>query len=197
MLHRAQEAGWRSATIDTMALLQAFTVRELRTPDRGCIAIKGRQFTCDGLSLYNGGKVEVAIPRYGEIQAVAVFAPDGTFIGAAREDRPFHFLDPEGAAEAARRDKIDRQTVAALARTVEPLDIAGLAVESGRRAAGLPAPMPTDVLPISDRTAAVARALAEPPEEAFRRKQREKDAAITRRLEKIEREKIERQKEAS
>ncbi|WP_160140550.1 transposase domain-containing protein [Blastochloris tepida] len=197
MLRRAQEAGWRAATIDPMALLQAFTVREARTPDRGCIAVKGRPFTCDGLSLYNGEKVEVAIPRYGEIQVVAVFAPDGTFIGAAREDRPFHFLDPEGAAEAARRDKVDRQLIADLRKTVEPIDIAGLAVESGRRAAGLPAPMPADVLPISDRTATVARALAETPEEALRRIQRERDAAINRRLAQIEREKIERQKEAS
>ena len=197
MLHRAQEAGWRAATIDPMALLQAFTVRETRTPDRGCIAVKGRPFTCDGLSLYNGEKVEVAIPRYGEIQAVAVFAPDGTFIGAAREDRPFNFLDPEGAAEAARRDKVDRQLIADLRKTVEPIDIAGLAVESGRRAAGLPAPMLADVLPISDRTATVARALAETPEDALRRRQREVDAAINRRLAQIEREKIERQKEAS
>jgi hypothetical protein len=168
--------GWQGTAIDAKALLIAFSDAKVKTLRQGCFSHKGDVYTCPELQGFLGDKIVALVPKYGEWSQIPVRDEAGNLLGFAEKDRPYHFLDPEGAKEAGRRSRISADAIRDLARAVPAVD-----PNAERRAfvAALPTLPPAPVgavIGLTDETAAIASRITETGADRADRKRREAEA---------------------
>jgi hypothetical protein len=169
-------AGWQRTAIAPNALLVAFSEPKVKTLRQGCFSHKGNVYTCPELQAFRGDQVIALVPKYGEWSLIPLRDENGNLLGFAEKDKPYHFLDPEGAIEAQRRSSASAGAIRELARSVPTVD-----PNTERRAFvdHLPALPPAPVgavIGLTDETAAIASRITETGTERANRKRREAEA---------------------
>jgi hypothetical protein len=136
-LPKAVEAGWGMTVVNPDALRLAFSRPERRKLHQGAIRFGNRLWTNDALLSYQGDHVTLLVPQYEEHNRLAVRDDRDRFLCFVEPDVPFGFLDPRGAQESGRRDRLQRRALRDLDRSAPDLD---LLEERSVAVAALPAP---------------------------------------------------------
>jgi hypothetical protein len=167
---QALKAGWQRSDVEIEALCAAFSTEETRQVVQGGISVNGERWTCAALQTYLRDRITVLIPKFEDWNFLPLKDPSGRIIGYAEPDRPFHYLDPEGARESARRAQRFNQAITRAGREVPLIDRVGEAFAAARLAPPAPAVPSRGVVTISEQMEGVARRLSESPETRMRRK---------------------------
>jgi len=116
-------AGWHSTILDPWDLSVAFS-RELVKPVRtgGAIRLDGKDYAADALLSYVGRRVLVRQPLFGNRELLFVFTEHGEPITLAQPSNVYAFGDPRGAGEQARREKLLKADLKAMAAQAPHLD---------------------------------------------------------------------------
>ena len=166
--------GWAKTEVDPYAFFTAFSTEETREGWQGRISVKGRFWTCDALCSYARGRVIVLIPKFEQWDRLPVKDERGRLLGFAEPEKPYDFLDPAGAKESARRQKLRVVAVRELdasAPTIDPLtDTLDLARELPKEA---PAPIGA-LVTASDHARAIAQGVKESPKAKRAREEAER-----------------------
>ncbi|OJF91042.1 hypothetical protein AX761_06165 [Rhizobium sp. 58] len=129
------DAGWKATLLNPHDLLTVFTQPETRVVEKHGFSVKGMRWTCDGLLEYFGRTVLVHIPKFHSFGELLVTDANGNTIGVAVADREYHVLDPRGAQESARRDKVRKSKLREMDRSVADVDVGAELIAFGRNAA--------------------------------------------------------------
>jgi hypothetical protein len=117
------EAGWKRITIDPHALDAVFATDVSPKVRDGFIRVGGDDYYDDALLDFIGMPVHARLPKVGDPARVAVLDRDRRVLCfAERATRPM-FGDVEGAREQARRAKLARASVRALAADTTSIDL--------------------------------------------------------------------------
>jgi DNA-binding transcriptional ArsR family regulator len=104
------QIGWQPVRCDRDAFDALICKCETRSLRQGVIQINGQRFYHDELAATVADKVDVRIPLRSDANRVGVW-DDGQFLCWAVPDTPFDMLDPEGAKEAGRRQRLHLDAV--------------------------------------------------------------------------------------
>jgi hypothetical protein len=103
--NEAVEAGWMKTHVEPDAFFAAFSTRQLRQIHNGHIRVDGRYWTCDALYSFMR-RVFVLIPKFEKWDRLPIEDERGNLLGFAEPDEGFGYLDPAGAKESSRRQKL-------------------------------------------------------------------------------------------
>ena len=119
----ALDAGWRPKGVDLQTLAEVIGSRKECTVTRGFVRFDKKRFTSDRLCRfeYDKAKVSVIVPMLGDFPP-SVYDEKGRFIDLVYEKQRGKFLDPAGAKEAKRLEKIWNRSAAELADQAPPED---------------------------------------------------------------------------
>ncbi|WP_395029779.1 Mu transposase C-terminal domain-containing protein [Alcaligenes aquatilis] len=152
------DAGWTKTGVSPQVLLLAFAEEGKRKASRGYISWNGVEYYDDALLPYTGQSLTVRVARHSPDYCF-VFDAKRTLICAAGVAPTFGFLDPAGAKEQARREKVMRRHVAEVRENSSRLDLVGEMREVVKGSpAMVQAPTGTTVA-ISDEAAQMLRGL--------------------------------------
>lgn len=133
---RHLEAGWTKTDAPEQVLLIAFANEDTRVIRGGYLSWNGTEYYDDKLLSQTGQTLKVRVakhdPRY------AFVFDDRKLICAAGIAQEFGFLDPAGAKEQARRNKILRRYMSSLKNDCDRLDL----VDEMQRVVAAAGPMP-------------------------------------------------------
>ncbi len=124
--------GWAATIIDPDRLHTVFTRPETRKVRQHGISVGGRKWTCDELDVYFEEIVTVHVPQYHGYNALRLTGSNGEFIGIARPEEEFTFLDPRGAKRSAERVKRRNRALRRADNSVPSINIGAELLELGR-----------------------------------------------------------------
>ncbi len=134
--------GWGRTDIDPMALMIAFSALDTRTVTKGGFSFRGEDWTCDALDSYLSRQITIRVPKYHTWDCIPVFDMSGQYLGLARPQRAYGFLDPAGAREANVRQRKHLLAVQHLDRSAPDIDAMEELIAFGRsRPPALEAPI--------------------------------------------------------
>lgn len=117
------EKGWGAIVMDSTNFDAIFSEPHSREVRNHSVQVGGRTWTCPELDGYLGSKVVVRIPVYHGFNELRLEDTKGAFLGIARPDRQFDYIDPRGAQTSAARKKATRAAIAAASRSVPDVDM--------------------------------------------------------------------------
>lgn len=126
--------GWKATLLDPQGLLTVFTEPDTRVVEKHGVSVKGMRWTCDGLLGYFGRTVTVHIPKFHSFGELLITDANGNMIGVAVADQEYHVLDPRGAQESSRRDKVRKSKLREMDRSVADVDVGAELIAFGRSA---------------------------------------------------------------
>ncbi|WP_423395604.1 Mu transposase C-terminal domain-containing protein [Burkholderia sp. LMG 21824] len=132
----AIDAGWCKTDIDEDALLLAFARVGTRVADRGYVSWEGVDYYHDDLLPYTGQRLTVRVADH--VRDRAFVCNGDTLLCVARPDHAYSFLDPQGAKESARRQRVMKRHISTLKSQAPALDM----VDEMARFNAASAPMP-------------------------------------------------------
>ncbi|MEQ8960850.1 MAG: hypothetical protein RLP02_23495, partial [Coleofasciculus sp. C2-GNP5-27] len=115
--------GWQRMDIDHERLPWAFTRPEKRTISQGGFSYKSRRYTGPEIErLQAGTSIIVHVPICGGIEELPVHTADGVFCRAT-VDIFYDASDTNGAREASRRQRANKQAITEMKRDVVDIDM--------------------------------------------------------------------------
>lgn len=155
------DEGWTRASVEEASLLAVFCKRQNRMVRQGTVSVDGVPFYNDALlGIPAGAVVDVGVPKWGDASRILIWRNTGDFLCIAEPDRAFLSGDPDGAREAARRQKVQRGTLANLRKTRTPIDGARTIADEAARG-GHPMPARAGaVISIAPHISEAGRAIA-------------------------------------
>ena len=160
--------GWQKTAVNPDAMRVAFSNEVPRVVRQGCFRHDNRLWSCPELQAYQGHNISVRVPKYGDWSRLPVFA-EGKLLGVATPERAFDVLDPDGAREAHRRQKLHRDGLRRLASSVPDLDVINERAATLAELGAMPSAPVLRILQPSDKGAEVLEALSETEEQRDRR----------------------------
>ena len=174
------EAGWTMTSVDENTLRIAFSEEQVRKVTRGRIQYAGQYWICDELKKYQGKSVVALIPKYERWDRLPLKDEKGGRLGFAFPDTAYGYLDPAGAIESARREKLFRSGVRELEQQIDKVDVQQ---EIESNIVRLPPPVRAPIgatLSPSDMAQEIITGMDEPEHERKLRKMREIDRETAR-----------------
>lgn len=180
------EAGWKKTAVDADAFLAAFSIEKRVKNNGGSVKADGRVWTCDALAACVDEYIIVLIPKFQQWDHLPIKDVRGNLLGFAEEDRPFGFLDPAGARESKRRQRIRLISTQDHYKSAPTIDVEAELQKLAQTAPKqLPAPIGACVT-ASDAARTIAQGVKEGPKakqervEAERRREHEQQRALSK-----------------
>lgn len=159
---QAVGAGWQRTDIDPHDLMMAFSEEGRKKVTKSTITVGKRVLFHERLFGFSGEHVRVRLPKHPE----QVYRRD----------------DTAGAVEAGRRKKAANAVAREMAAEVNPLDVAGLMIESASRQAPSPVPRSKGKIAAAEGRIEAGRQILETPEMAQTREVEEAQRHLKERL---------------
>ena len=195
MWENAIAEGWQKTAVNPDAMRVAFSNDVPRVLRQGCFRHDNRLWTCPELQAYQGHNISVRVPKYGDWSRLPVFA-EGKLLGVATPERAFDVLDPEGAREAHRRQKLHRDGLKRLASSVPDLDVINERAATLAEVGPMPAAPVLRILKPSDKGVEVLEALSETEEQRDRRRHDEWERELQARQRMLDEDRARRERDA-
>lgn len=118
------EQGWKNVTVDDENSLRlAFSIEKTAKVRNGVIQYQNSRYISDILPQYEGQTVIIRVPKYQHWQNILLMDKNGNIISLLEPDQPYHFLDRDGAREAARRSNLSKQHMKELKKQTDDIDL--------------------------------------------------------------------------